>query len=189
VKGPAPDASPDAEVDDGRALDFDALYHAHAQDVARWAARLGGPTVDAEDVAQEVFLIVHRQIGGWRGEARPTTWLYRITENVVRHRRRKERWRRWLGGSADEVAGDRPSPALGPLAELERKQAAALVYRALDGLPEKQRSALILFELEGATGDEIAELLGARPATVWVWLHRARAKFLERLTALDEEAR
>src|SRR5947209_6991554 len=84
-------------------LDFDAVYRAHAAKVARWAARLGGPAVDLDDVVQEVFLIVHRQLAKFRGEAQVTTWLYRIAENVVRHRRRKERFRRWLSGSAEDV--------------------------------------------------------------------------------------
>src|SRR4051812_33481472 len=76
------------------------VYRAHVQDVARWAARLGGPRTDVEDVVQEVFLTVQRAMTEFRGDAKVETWLYRITQNVVRHRRRKERWRRWLGGSA-----------------------------------------------------------------------------------------
>src|SRR5438067_5524112 len=81
------------------------VYRAHAQDVARWAQRLGGPAVDVEDVTQEVFLAVHRKLAGFRGDSSLTTWLYRITENVVRHRRRKDRWRKRLSGSAEETAG------------------------------------------------------------------------------------
>ncbi len=162
---------------------FDAVYRAHAQTVARWAARLGGPAIDVEDVTQEVFLIVHRQLASYRGDARITTWLYRITANVVRWRRRKERWRRWLGGSADEVAGDVAAPSPAPDEALARRQAERTLYRALDGLAPKYREALVLFEIEGLSGDEIAEMMGARPATVWVWLHRARAQLLERLEA------
>jgi len=172
-------------------LDFDAVYRAHAADVARWAARLGGPTVDVEDAVQEVFLIVHRQLAGYRGDAKLTTWLWRITANVARWRRRKERWRRWLGGSADEVAGSIAADGDSPAETLERRQAAAEVYRALDGMAERYRRVLVLFEIEGRSGDEIAELLGARPSTVWVWLHRARAQFLKRLEAgaADAEAK
>lgn len=174
-----------AEPERAPVLDFDAVYRAHAQAVARWAGRLGGPTVDVEDAVQEVFLIVHRLLPRFRGDARVTTWLYRITENVVRHRRRKERWRRWLGGSADEVAGDEPAPGAGPLEALERREAHTTLYRALDGMAEKYRNVIILFEIEELSGDEIAELTGARPATVWVWLHRARAQLLDRLEAIE----
>ena len=149
------------------------LYRAHAQTVARWASRLGGPAIDVEDVVQDVFLVVQRRLGDFRGEAAVTTWLYRITANTVRWRRRKERWRRWLAGSADEVAGNLAARGPTPLEALE-------VYRVLDGMREKYRTVLILFEIEGKTGAEVAALLGAPVETVWVWLHRARKQFEER---------
>jgi RNA polymerase sigma-70 factor, ECF subfamily len=166
-------------------LDVDALYRAHAQRVACWAARLAGPSLDVEDLVQEVFLTVHRLLPSFRGEARVTTWMFRITENVVRHRRRKERFRRWLGGSSTDVAGHVPSPRPTPVEELERRQAAETVYRVLDTLPEKYRTVLVLFELEEYSGEEIAQLTGQKLATVWVWLHRARAQFLAKLEKLD----
>ena len=149
------------------------LYRAHAQTVARWASRLGGPAIDVEDVVQDVFLVVQRRLDEFRGEARIETWLYRITANMVRWRRRKEKWRRWLGGSADDVAGRLAARGPTPLEALE-------VYRALDGMRENYRSVLILFEIEGLTGAEIAQLLGVKVDTVWVWLHRARKQFKER---------
>jgi RNA polymerase sigma-70 factor (ECF subfamily) len=162
------------------AREFDDLYRAHFQRVARWAARLGGPGLDREDVVQEVFVIVHRELGNFRGDARVTTWLYRITENVVRHRRRKHRWLSFFGSTEDgarSLAATRPTP----IEELERREAAALVYRVLDGMNERYRTLIILFELEGLSGEEIAELQGVKVATIWVQLHRARAQFLSRL--------
>jgi RNA polymerase sigma-70 factor (ECF subfamily) len=148
------------------------LYRTHAQTVARWASRLGGPSVDVEDVVQEVFLVVQRRLDGFRGDAHIATWLYRITANVVRWRRRKEKWRRWLAGSADDVAGRIAARGPTPLEALE-------VYRVLDGMRERYRTVLILFEIEGMTGAEIAKLMGTKPDTVWVWLHRARKQFRE----------
>ena len=70
---------------------------------------------------------------------------------------------------------------------LERQHAARTVYRALDGLNSNQRAVVILYELEGMSGEQIATLMDTKLATVWVWLHRGRAKFLERLKALGEE--
>ncbi len=163
-----------------------ALYRAHAQTVARWAARLGGPTADVEDIVQEVFLTAHRLLDGFRGEAKITTWLFRITHNQVRHQRRKQRYRRFLRGSADDVAGQLPSPRLTPIQELEQRQATTTVYRVLDGMSEKYRTAFILFELEHLSGDEIAALLDQRVNTIWVWLHRARAQFLAGLEKLEK---
>lgn len=159
-------------------LEAGAIYRAHSARVARWASRLGGPTVDVEDVVQEVFLTVHRLISEFRGDAQITTWLFRMTQNVVRHRRRKERWRRWLGGSSDEVAGHVASTRPTPIEAIEQREAHQLVYRVLDRMAEKYRTAIILFEIDGRSGEEIAALTGTRIETVWVHLHRARAQFL-----------
>lgn len=167
-------------------LEWGAVYRAHAVRVGRWAARLGGPMLDAEDIVQEVFLTVQRLLPGFRGDAEITTWLYRITANVVRHRRRKDRIRRWLGGDAGDVAGHIASARGGPVEDVERLDDQRLVYRVLDALPEKYRTVLILFEIEGLPGEEVARLLDARTETVWVWLHRARAKFLDELTKIEK---
>jgi RNA polymerase sigma-70 factor (ECF subfamily) len=164
---------------------LESVYREHAQTVARWATRLGGPTVDVEDVVHEVFLVVHAQLDGFRGDAKLSTWLYRITENVVRHRRRRDRFRRWLGGSSEDVAGRIASSRPTPVELLERREAEALVYKALDALNDKQRTLIVLFELEGCSGEQISELTGMKVNAVWVALHRARARFLEALEKLD----
>lgn len=167
--------------------DLGALYRAHAQSVARWAARLGGPAMDIEDVVQEVFLIAHRLLPGFRGEAKITTWLFRITHNVVRHRRRKEKLRRFfsLQGPGGEAAARLPSTRPTPIEEMLRREAAQTVYQVLDTMSEKYRTVFILFEMEGLSGEEIAALTGQRIATTWVWLHRARAQFLAGLTRIQ----
>ena len=97
-------------------LTLEGLYRAHAPLVARWAAHLGGPSVDVEDVVHEIFIIVRRRLPEFRGEAKPTTWLYRITERVVRDCRRKERFRRWIRVTRrdqvnDALVGPRPGPS------------------------------------------------------------------------------
>lgn len=168
-------------------LEIGALYRAHAQTVARWVLRLYGPGVrDVEDLVQEVFLTAHRALPGFRGDAKITTWLFRITHNVVRHRRRRERlrafWHRSIDGDGPEAAASTPSPS----ETLERRQAQQRVYQILDGMSEKYRTAFVLFELEGLPGEEIAAMLGTRPATLWVWLHRARAQFTAGLAKLEQ---
>ena len=163
------------------------VYRRHARDVGRWAARLGGPGADVEDVVQEVFLAAHRKLAGFRGDSTLSTWLYRITENVVRHRRRKDRWRRWLGGSAIDVAEGMPAPGPTPAESMHERQATERMYRVLDAMKERYRTVLILFELEELSGEEIAALTGAKVGTVWVWLHRARADFAKRLDELEQK--
>lgn len=163
------------------------LYRRHAVMVARWAARLGGPALPHEDVVQEVFLTVQRELPKFRGEAKVTTWLYRITRHAVQHRRRKDRFRRWLKGLAVEVAGDLPSAEPQPGALLEQREQVDRLYAVLDQLNDRYREVLVLFELEKRTGEEIAALMGARVETVWVWLHRARAQFAKRFAQLEAE--
>jgi len=183
---PASSASP--ELLDGPseiALEPGELYARHAATVGRWAQRLGGPDIDAEDVVQEVFVLVHLKLGQFRGEAGVETWLFRITLNEVNRQRRRRRpnllSRLGIGKEAEQVTA---ADAL-PGEELERRQDIARLYRALDRLPEKQRTALILFELEELAGKQIAELMGIGLANLWVVLHRARARLAHELEEAD----
>ena len=167
---------------------LDDVYRDHAQDVARWARQLGGPGVDVEDLVQEVFLVAQRRLPAFRGDAKVSTWLYRTTENLVRNHRRKQRFRRWLGGSAQEVAGHLPTTDAPPTERIERRQAGERLYRVLDRMRERSRTVFILFEIEGASGEEIADRMDAKVGTVWVWLHRAREEFSRCLEAHEAVA-
>lgn len=169
-------------------MDVEDLYRVHARTVARWAARLGGPGVDVDDVVQEVFLVAKRRLRTFEGDGRVTTWLFRTTANIVAAVRRKQRLARWLGRGT----GEAESPGMGaagptPGEALEQRQEAERVYRVLDALPDRLRRVLILFEMEGLSTQEIAELTEARAATVRVWLFRARAKFQEKFQERYEE--
>ena len=159
---------------------FDDVYRTHARTVARWAAHLGGPRIDVDDSVQAVFLIVSRRLAEFRGEAKVTTWLFRITARVVANQRRQLRrrgiWVRLTKRVAEETPATGPSPA----EALEGQQAGARFYRLLEQLPEHQRQVLLLFELEELSTDEIARLVDRPPSTVRVWLHRARAKLSKR---------
>jgi RNA polymerase sigma-70 factor (ECF subfamily) len=161
-------------------VDLDEIYRAHAGQVARWVGHLGGPNADVDDIVHDIFLVADRRLPEFRGDAKLTTWLYRITERVVRGRRRNDGIRRWLA-RARRADLERALAAthLTPIEELERRRATDTVYRILDRLPDKYREVLVLFELEGASGEEIAALTGRKLATVWVHLHRARRQFLE----------
>jgi RNA polymerase sigma-70 factor (ECF subfamily) len=157
------------------------VYRLHVGDVGRWAARLGGPRVDVDDVVQEVFIIVNRQLATFRGDAKLTTWLFRITERVVKNHRRWWAVRRIVTRLTARHAEVLAATDADPLQELERRVAVESAYRVLDQLPEKYRRVLILCELEGLEAEQIASLLEAPVATVRVWLHRARRMFLDRL--------
>jgi RNA polymerase sigma-70 factor (ECF subfamily) len=157
------------------ALNAAQLFVAYADAVASWASRLGGPAIDVEDVVQEVFIVVHRRLARFRGDASVTTWLFGITNNIVYQQRRKARRRHWFGRGEEPIDDVAPQPT--PIEELERHRRAVAVYRVLERMRESHRTVLILSELEGLSGEEIATLTGLKLGTVWVRLHRARAEF------------
>lgn len=162
------------------AVDVALLYRAHQRRVMRWAARLGGPEIDVEDVVQDVFLVAKRRLAAFDGPGNIKTWLFRTTERIVLAARRKGRLRRWLARSYEAAAvGITTRRPITPAEVLERDREIRDVYRVLDRMPERQRRVLVLFELEGLSTVEIAELIEARVTTVRVWLFRARARFLE----------
>ena len=163
------------------------LFREYAAVVEKWVARLAGTAVDAEDVVQEVFLVVQRRLAEWRAEAKISTWLYRITERVVHRQRDKQRLGQWAQGLADDFTAQISCDRLSPAAALERKQALALARTALDSLDPRQREVVALFELEGLSGHEIAARTKTKYATVWVRLHRGRAAFHKRLNELRAE--
>jgi len=159
-------------------LDTGAFYAENVHQVGRWAERLGGPELDIEDVVHDVFSIAYRQRAQFRHDSSVATWLFGITNNVIRHRRRKEKWRRWLSGSAEETAGHLASATPDPLRHAELGEATRLVYRLLDRIPDRDREILILFEIEELGADEVAALLKIKVANARLRLHRARTRFL-----------
>ncbi|KPN62181.1 RNA polymerase, sigma subunit, ECF family [Aliiroseovarius crassostreae] len=123
--------------------------------VMGYAARLlGGDRAEAEDVTQEAMLRLWKQAPNWRqGEAKVTTWLYRVVSNLCTDRLRK---RRSVDIDAiEEPADDMPS-AVESMMEQDRANA---LQAALMALPERQRIAVSLRHLEGASNPEIAEIL------------------------------
>jgi RNA polymerase sigma-70 factor (ECF subfamily) len=140
---------------------------------------LGGPFVEPLDIVQEVFEAAHRRLSTLRPDVSPATWLFAITRNTVLASRRKQRLRGWvssiLPGTLDRTSGG-PLPT--PLESLERREAALKIHRLLEALPERQRTAFLLYELEGLSSEEVATLMSAPVGTTRLWLFRARAKFV-----------
>jgi RNA polymerase sigma-70 factor (ECF subfamily) len=157
----------------GAALEFEQIYRRYFEDVRRWVRALGGPDAEREDLVQDVFIVVHRRLPDFDGENLPG-WLYQIARHRVRDYRRL-RWVRIFTGKA-QVDDAYASPADGPETLLQRKEKERLLARLVDKLPEAQRVAFVLFEVEGYSGEEIARLQGASINTVWARVHKARAK-------------
>ncbi len=153
----------------------EALFRARAQFVAGFVFRLGAPRESVDDIVQEVFLTAHRRGGFEEGPARPTTWLAEIALRVVSTHRRSDRRRRV---QPDQAALDvAVSDADRPDQTAERRSALRVVERALDGIDVDKRAVFILFEIEGASSEDIAAGLGIPLGTVYSRLHAARKEF------------
>ena len=147
----------------------------HQKMVMRTAWRMLGRLEDAQDASQEVFLRAHRNLGQVSSTTE-TAWVYRVTLNVcydVLRRRRPE------SGEMPELPSD--PDQWDAIHREQRKQA---LQRALMKLPEKQRAAVILREIEGLDTAEVAAILGSTEVTVRSQISTARAKLREWLEAV-----
>jgi RNA polymerase sigma-70 factor (ECF subfamily) len=159
-----------AAADDPAA--FRELYETHRIAVARLVFRMLGARGDVEDVIQEVFVQVHRSLKDFRGQSKFSTWLHRVTVNVVLMHRRAARSRPMY---ADEPVGDIPhGNQQAPDDDAERRERMRAFGRLLDRLADKKRVVFVLHELEGISPEEIGKIVGAPVLTVRTRLFYAR---------------
>ncbi|MBK7862855.1 MAG: RNA polymerase sigma factor [Archangiaceae bacterium] len=132
--------------------------------------RLTWSQADVDDMLQDVFVAaLDRPLGLVKAQS-PRAWLYGIAINIASERNRRHKLRRFFGLDAvpEPVAPDSPHAAL------EQREAQALVQASLEALSAKKRAVLVLYELEGFSGEEIALAVGAPVKTVWTRLYHAR---------------
>jgi RNA polymerase sigma-70 factor (ECF subfamily) len=158
---------------------FCELFRAHRSEVARLAHRLLGNRADLDDVVQDVFLQVHRSLHHFRGQARFSTWLYRVTVNVVLMNRRAAKSRPVFAESADHHVFDRSDDRPLPDEHLSRQMRTAAFMRLVSRLSEKQRVVYVLHELEGIPMTDIAAIVEAPAMTVRTRLFYARRRLLQ----------
>ncbi len=137
-------------------------------------------TEEAEEITQDVFVQVYRGIRAFRGESKFSTWLYRITVSKAITAERKKKTRKrfalfqgWLGKTEEEA--ESVADFYHPGVQLEQKENAAILFRALKKLPEQQRIAFTLQKLEGLSSAEIGSIMNITPAAVDSLLQRGRA--------------
>lgn len=162
----------------GDAAAFKELFRRHRSDVSRLVYRMLGARGDLDDVVQEVFFQVYRSLPDFRGDAKFTTWLHRVTVNVVLMQRRAQKSRPILTEEApqDHVADDR---ARWPDEDAARHDRMRAFSRVLDRLAEKKRVVFVLHELEGMSPAEISEIVDAPVLTVRTRLFYARREIEE----------
>jgi RNA polymerase sigma-70 factor, ECF subfamily len=159
---------------------FREIYDAHVRFVWRVLLRLGVRESDLPDAVQDVFVVVHRKLPEFEPQAKMTTWLFAICSRVASDRRQVAHVRRELPASetpAREASWAGAEGAPDPAALVDRQRARALIEAILQRMPEEQRVVFALFELEGMSGDEIAEMLEVPAGTVRSRLRLARALF------------
>ena len=157
---------------------FEAFFRQHERDIFGYLWRVTGDEQTANDLTQEVFFRAWRQFEKLRGYERPDAWLFHVATNLALNERRHQR----VAGPAAILQGQ--ERAAGDHATQLANRAA--LRAALEGLPARQRAALILRELYGYTCDEIADMLDVSRAAAKMTLSRARGRL--RALYLKEEA-
>jgi len=150
-----------------------ALYLEHADALHSALRRLTWAGCDVDDLLQEVFVVAIRRSTVLLLADSPAAWLYGVAVKVAAAARRKHRLREFFHLKVAEQARAEPTGAV----DVEARDTEALVHRALARLSSKKREVLVLFELQGMTGPEIARALGCPLKTVWSRLHYARQDF------------
>ena len=163
----------------GEAAAFRQLFLRHRTEVARLVFRMVGPRADLEDIIQEVFLQVHRSLKDFRGQSKFTTWLHRVTVNVVLMHRRAARSRPQLVYPQPDES--QPDSRLAPDEDVARLERMRAFRRVIDKLAEKKRTVFLLHELEGLSPAEISKIVGAPVLTVRTRLFYARRELSEML--------
>jgi RNA polymerase sigma-70 factor (ECF subfamily) len=168
--------------------DFKTIHDSYRPRICRYLARLVGQS-EAEDLTQEVFVRVSRGLPDFRGDAKISTWIYRIATNVATDRLRSRSFKETRRdkanppdeGSIEDVDAlpEEKNPSLER--QLMREQMSSCVHDYINTLPENYRAVVTLSEIEGLANQEIAEILGLTLDVVKIRLHRGRAKLKEKL--------
>lgn len=141
---------------------------------------------DAEDVAQEVFVQVYESIGTFKGEAKFSTWLYRIAiTKSMDHLRRKKRKKRFafvqsLFGANNEIVHD-PPDFHHPGVKLDNKEKSSVLFKAIEELAKNQKTAFVLHKIEGLSYQQISEIMDTSISSIESLLHRAKNNLKKKL--------
>jgi RNA polymerase sigma-70 factor, ECF subfamily len=173
----------------GDAAAFEHLYQLHSRRVYALCLRMVGNPADAEDLMQEAFLQLFRKIGTFRGESAFSTWLHRMTVNVVLMRLRKKS----LPAASLEETTEPDEEAGGPRKDIgapDLRLSGAVdrvnLERSIEKLPPGYRTIFVLHDVQGYEHNEIADIMGCSVGNSKSQLHKARTRLRE---LLQEEAR
>jgi RNA polymerase sigma-70 factor, ECF subfamily len=163
---------------------FEALYREHASRLYGLTLRMLGNRTDAEDMLQDIFMTAHRKLTSYRGDARLSTWLFRLATNLCLDHLRSKAARMACATSSleDDNAAEPVSPSSGPavgaVAQID-------LERAIARLPEGCRAAFLLHDVEGFEHREVGAMLGISEGTSKSQVHKARLKLRKLLAGLE----
>jgi RNA polymerase sigma-70 factor (ECF subfamily) len=173
---------------------FTALVERHQRSLINFFYHLSWDPQAAEDLAQDVFLRLHAHLATYEPQAKFTTFLFRIARNLWIDRMRSEASHGGrpvslespLGFGEEQTLGDRvPARAMTPVEILARRETQDALRRAIDLLPDEQKTVLILSELQGLRYQEIGQILDIPVGTVKSRMHTAMEKLKELLTDVE----
>jgi RNA polymerase sigma-70 factor (ECF subfamily) len=158
----------------GDASAFEELYRLHHRRVYTLCLRMTQNEAEAEDITQDIFIVLLHKAGDYRAEASFTTWLHRMTVNQVlmRFRRKKAKREEQAEDERDETHARRGAAGARPAQLIDR----ITLEDALARLPPGYRAAFVLHDIEGYEHEEVARLLGCAVGTSKSQLHKARTK-------------
>lgn len=168
---------------------FDQLVKRYQSMVLNICYGLLGDYHQAEETAQDVFVQIYQKAFSFRHESKVSTWIYRIAVNLSLNSIRRDKRLRWIKNIGfsplDESQVEKipfNSKQNGPIELLERKEFRQILQKAVESLPEKQKTAFILNQFEGFSAEEISKILKVSINNVEVRIHRAKRKLQSILT-------
>lgn len=157
---------------------FEQIYRANAGRVFALCYRMSGSRSRAGELMQDVFVHVWRQLGKWRGESALSSWIHRVTVNLVLSNARgdQRRLRHEMVADAADAADDMPTTATAARVSQRSHDVLSAIdlERAIATLPPGARTVFVLHDVEGYRHDEIAKMTGTAEGTCRAQLHRAR---------------
>ncbi|OIO96858.1 MAG: hypothetical protein AUJ92_04960 [Armatimonadetes bacterium CG2_30_59_28] len=181
---------------DGNLETFDRLMEMHETQIYNLAYRMIGNREDAADLTQDAFIRAFHALPRFRGGSAFSTWLYRIATNVCldhikKYRRQKSKMTPSQIRTADQeeldLLDELGDSSLDPQEVLDRREQQKAVQSVISTLPEHQRAVLVLYDIQGESYEEVAQILDISIGTVKSRLNRARLALKSRLETLREQ--